>query len=152
MDIKEKLKALGLALPEPSKPGGNYMPVCIRRNTAYIAVQFPKSGAEMLFKGRIGDDLSTEDGYQAMQLCALNVLAHIENSIGFEKVLGINHLEITYQAAEGWDEAPKVADGASDLLVSVLGDKGMHSRNIFGVERLPRNFSVGLTCSLTIAD
>lgn len=150
MNVKEKLKELGLELPEPSKPGGNYVAVNIRGNIAYIAVQFPKSGEDMLYKGRLGAELSTEEGYKAMQLCALNVLAHIEKSIGFDNVIGMNHLDITYQAADGWDEAPRVADGASDLLVSVLGDKGVHSRNIFGTEKLPRNFSVGLTCSLTI--
>lgn len=150
MDIKEKLAALGLTLPVLSKPGGNYVPVNIRGNIAYIAVQFPKSGTEMLYKGRLGAELTTEDGYKAMQLCALNVLAHIENSIGFDNVLGINHLEATFQASEGWDESPKVVDGASDVFVSVLGEKGIHSRNILGVDKLPKNFSVGLTCSLTI--
>lgn len=150
MEIREKLAALGLVLPEPSKPGGNYVPVNIRGNVAYIAVQFPKSGGEGLFKGRLGAELTTEDGYKAMQLCALNVLAHIEHAIGLENVAGMNHLEVTFQAADGWDESPKVVDGASDLFVKVLGDRGVHSRNIYGVDKLPKNFSVGLTCSLTL--
>ncbi len=80
----------------------------------------------------------------------MNVLAHIEKSIGFDKLIGLNHLDAYFQADKEWDESPKIVDGASDLFVNVLGDKGLHSRAIFGVEKLPRNFSVGLTCSLTI--
>ncbi|MES2555425.1 MAG: RidA family protein [Bacteroidota bacterium] len=148
--IQEKLNELGLTLPTVSKPGGNYVSVNIRGNIAYIAIQFPKSGDDWFFKGKLGDELTTEDGYKAMQLCALNVLAHIEQSIGTERLVGINHMDAYYQATGDWDEAPRMVDGASDLFVNVLGEKGKHSRGIFGVERLARNFVVGITCSLTI--
>ena len=107
-------------------------------------------GENWIYKGRLGKELTTDDGYKAMQLCALNVLAHIVKSIGFAHLIGLNHIDAYYQAAYDWDDAPKVVDGASDLFVKVLGDKGKHSRAIFGVDRLPRNFSVGLTCSMTI--
>jgi len=150
MTIQNKLNELGLTLPVPSKPGGNYVSVNIRENTAYIAIQLPKNGDQWIYKGRIGAELTTEEGYRAMQLCALNVLAHINKSIGFENVVGINHVDAYYQAAGDWDESPKVVDGASDLFVHVLGDKGKHSRAIFGVDKLPRDFSAGITCSLTI--
>jgi len=146
------LDKLGLTLPEAPKPGGNYLSVNIRGNIAYIAIQLPKLGDNWIYKGRIGDELTTEDGYKAMQLCALNVLAHINKSIGFENVVGLNHIDAYYQAGEDWDDAPKIVDGASDLFVNVLGEKGRHSRAIFGVHKLPRNFSVGVTCSLTITE
>ena len=150
MTIQKKLNELGLTLPEPSKPGGNYVSVNIRDNIAYIAIQLPKDGDNWIYKGRIGAELTTEEGYKAMQLCALNVLAHIHKSIGLENVVGMNHLDAYFQAIDGWDESPKIVDGASDLFVHVLGDKGKHSRAIFGVAKLPRNFSAGITCSLTI--
>ena len=150
MTIQKKLDELGLTLPEPSKPGGNYVAVNIRGNLAYIAIQLPKDGDKWRFKGKMGAELTTEEGYQAMQLCALNVLAHIQKSIGFENVVGMNHLDAYFQAVDGWDESPKIVDGASDLFVNVLGDKGKHTRAIFGVDKLPRNFSAGITCSLTI--
>jgi len=150
MTIQQQLDKLGLTLPEAPKPGGNYLSVNIRGNIAYIAIQLPKLGDNWIYKGRIGDELTTEDGYKAMQLCALNVLAHINKSIGFENVVGLNHIDAYYQAGEDWDDAPKIVDGASDLFVNVLGEKGRHSRAIFGVHKLPRNFSVGVTCSLTI--
>lgn len=85
-----------------------------------------------------------------MQLCALNVMAHIHQKIGFENVMGLNHIDAYYQSGENWDDAPMVVDGASDLFVKVLGEKGTHSRAIFGVDKLPRNFCVGLTCSFTL--
>ena len=150
MTNQKKLNELGLTLPEPSKPGGNYVSVNIRDNVAYIAIQLPKDGDNWIYKGRIGAELTTEEGYKAMQLCALNVLAHIHKSIGLENVVGMNHLDAYFQAIDGWDESPKIVDGASDLFVHVLGDKGKHSRAIFGVAKLPRNFSAGITCSLTI--
>ncbi len=151
MTIPEKLSELGLTLPPQSKPGGNYLSVNIRGNIAYLAIQLPKDGNNWLYKGRIGAELSNEEGYKAMQLCALNVLAHIEHSIGADRLVGINHMDAYYQASPDWeDEAPKVVDGASDLFVNVLGEKGKHSRAIFGVDKLPRDFAAGITCSLTI--
>ena len=152
MDIKQKLEKLGLTLPNPSKPGGNYVSVNIRKNIAYVAVQFPKFNDELLYKGRLGGDISDEDGYKAMQLCALNVLAHINNNPGIDKIAGLNHFDAYYQATGDWNNAPKIVDGASDLFIGILGDKGTHSRAIVGVERLARNFAVGLTCTFTIEE
>ena len=85
-----------------------------------------------------------------MELCALNVLAQMDKNVGFDKIIGLNHIDAYFQSGDAWDESPKVVNGASDLIVKVLEDKGRHSRSIFGVEKLPRNFSVGLTTSFTI--
>jgi len=150
MNILEKLKSLNLDLPEISTPGGSYVSVNIRGNIAYVAIQFPILNQAFLYQGRLGDTLSTEDGYKAMQLSALNVLAQLHHKIGFDNIEGINHCDAYFQSGENWDDSPEVVNGASDLFVQVLGDKGQHSRAIFGVEKLPRNFSVGLTVSATL--
>lgn len=150
MNIREKLKELGLDLPEAPPPGGNYVSVNIRSNIAYLAIQFPKKNGQFLYAGRLGENLTTSDGYKAMQLCALNVLAHIDKTPGFSRISGLNHLDAYYKATEEWDEAPEVVNGASDLFVNVLGEMGIHSRAIFGVDKLPRNFCVGITASFTI--
>jgi enamine deaminase RidA (YjgF/YER057c/UK114 family) len=144
------LKKLHLELPEISTPGGSYVSVNIRENIAYIAIQFPIRNGTHLYRGRLGKELATEAGYDAMKLCALNVLAQIHAKVGFENVVGLNHMDAYYQSSENWDDAPTVVNGASDIFVDVLGDKGAHSRAIFGVDKLPRNFSVGLTTSFTI--
>ncbi|MES2560500.1 MAG: RidA family protein [Bacteroidota bacterium] len=150
-EILFQLSELGLTLPEITTPGGSYISVNVRGNIVYVAIQFPIVNGEYFYLGRLGKEITTEDGYKAMQLAALNVLAQIHIKIGFEKIEGLNHVDAYYQAAEGWDDGPKVVNGASDLFVQVLGDKGIHTRAIFGVDVLPRNFSVGLTCTFTLS-
>ena len=150
MNPKENLIELGLKLPDVSTPGGSYVSVNIRENIAYIAIQFPILNEKFKYQGRLGNEISTENGFKAMELCALNVLAQVDKKIGFEKIVGLNHIDAYFQSGTDWDDSPIVVNGASDLFVKVLEEKGKHSRAIFGVEKLPRNFSVGLTASFTI--
>jgi hypothetical protein len=150
MDVEQKLRTLGLELPSVTKPGGTYVSVNIRANIAYVAIQLPIINQQFFYQGCLGRELSTDDGYKAAQMCALNVIAQMHAKVGFENVAGLNHLDAYFQASEGWDESPAVVNGASDLFVNVLGDKGIHSRSIFGVDRLPRNFCVGLKTTFTI--
>jgi enamine deaminase RidA (YjgF/YER057c/UK114 family) len=150
MQVLKNLKKLNLELPEPTKPGGNYVSVNTRNSIAYVAIQFPILKGKFLYCGKLGKEISTDEGYKAMQLCALNVLAQMHSKIGFDKVIGLNHIDAYYQSVSHWDESPKIVNGASDLFVNVLGEKGTHSRAIFGVKSLPKNFSVGLSCSFTI--
>lgn len=149
MNISQKLKELNLDLPEVSTPGGNYQSVNMRGQIAYIAIQFPILNEKFLYQGILGKDLTIEDGSKAMQLCALNVIAQINQKIGFEHILGLNHMDAYYVAADTWDEAPKIVNGASDLFIHVLGEKGNHSRAIMGVHNLPRGFCAGITTSFT---
>ncbi len=137
-------------LQHPPKPGGSYVSVNVRNKVAYVAIQFPIRNDEYLYTGRLGDTVSTEEGYIAAAMCAANVLAQIHNYVGFDKVAGLNHADIYYQAHDSWDDGPVIANGASDLFVKVLGDKGIHTRAIFGVDKLPRNFCVGITCSFSL--
>ncbi len=150
MNWNIKLKELGIELPKVTNPGGNYVSVNIRNNIAYVAIQFPIKDGAYFYQGKLGDKLTTEDGYNAMKMSALNVLAQVESKIGFDKILGLNHIDAYFQSVANWDESPEVVNGASDLFVTVLGEKGVHSRAIFGVDSLPKNFSVGLTTSFTI--
>ena len=150
MNPLENLKRLSLKLPQISTPGGAYVSVNIRGNIAYVAIQFPIHNDTYKYQGRLGKDLTTDDGYKAMELCALNVLSQIQAKIGFENIIGLNHIDAYFQSGGNWDESPKVVDGASNLFTEILEHKGTHSRAIFGVEKLPRNFSVGLTATFTV--
>ena len=152
MTIIEKLKEMKLTLPNTSTPGGNYVSVNIRGTIVYVAIQFPIINEEYFYQGRLGNSLTTNDGYKAMQLCALNVLSQVEAKVGFEKILGLNHIDAYFQAGKEWDDSPIIVNGASDLFTEVLGKKGTHSRSILGVDKLPRDFSVGLTASFTLKD
>jgi enamine deaminase RidA (YjgF/YER057c/UK114 family) len=150
MKALDNLQKLGLSLPEASTPGGSYVSVNVVRGVGYLAIQFPIWNGQYRYQGRLGEALSTEEGYQAAQLCGLNILSQIHHKAGLEQVLSINHFDGYFQSAAGWDESPQVMNGVSDLLLNVLEDAGRHSRAIFGVERLPRNFSVGITASFTL--
>ena len=148
--IEDKLKGLGFGFNGLPKPGGSYVSVNIRANIAYVAIQFPIKNETFLYQGRLGGAVTTEDGYKAAELCAMNIMAQMATYVGLEKIKGLNHLDIYYQQTEDWDEGPLVADGASNLFLKMGNDKGRHTRAIFGVAHLPRNFSVGITSSFTI--
>ena len=150
MNLRDNLTKFKLELPEVSTPGGSYVSVNVRGDIAYIAIQFPINNEEYLYQGRLGKEITTKDGYKAMELCALNVIAQTHDKVGFENVIGLNHMDAYFQADENWDDSPEVVNGASDLFVNILEEKGVHTRAIFGVEKLPKNFCVGLTCTFTI--
>lgn len=150
MNLINNLKKHKLELPELTSPGGSYVSVNIRGNIAYVAIQFPIKNEVNLYKGKLGNELSAQDGYKAMKLCALNVIAQIQVKVGFENVIGLNHIDAYYQSSKNWDDSPDVVNGASDVFVNLLEEKGQHSRAIFGVQNLPRNFAVGLTATFTI--
>ncbi|OBX25141.1 enamine deaminase RidA (YjgF/YER057c/UK114 family) [Gelidibacter algens] len=147
---KENLEKLKLELPGITTPGGNYVSINVRQNIAYVAIQFPILNETYLYQGRLGCEISTQDGYKAMEMCALNVLAQVEHKIGFDYIIGLNHIDAYFQSGKNWDDSPIVVNGVSDVFIKVLEEKGKHSRAILGVEKLPRNFSVGLTASFTI--
>ena len=153
---REKINAMlnewGLTSDNLPKPGGSYQSVNVRGNIAYVSIQFPILKDNYLFRGKLGKEITSQEGANAARLCAVNVIAQVHKYVGFEKIGGLNHFDFYYQAAEGWDEGPLVADGASDLFVSVLESTGFHTRAIFGVYSLPRNFCVGVTTSFTLID
>lgn len=148
--VIKKAESTGLCLAISIHSGGNNVSVNVRGKVAYISIQFPIINGEYFYQGRLGETLSAEDGYKAMQLCGLNVLSQIQHKLGFHKVLGLNHIDAYFQSGDNWDSAPEVVNGASDLFVNALGDAGLHSRSILGVQHLSRNFSVGVSASLTL--
>lgn len=148
--IIHKLKELGISFGEIPKPGGSYVAVNIRGNIAYVAIQFPIRDNKFYYLGRLGNDVTTEEGYEAAKMAATNVLLQINKYVGFDRLVGMNHADIYYQVYKDWDEGPRVANGASDLFLSVLDDLGQHTRSIVGVEKLPRGHSVALVTSFTL--
>lgn len=131
-------------------PGGSYVAVNVRGTIAYVAIQFPIDKGDLRYPGKLGAEVSTIEGYQAARIAAMNVLGQIEKHLGFENVEGLNHIDIYYAASGDWNEAPKAADGASDLFLEILGEAGKHTRAIFGVERLPNFACIAITASFTM--
>ena len=148
----DKLRVLGISLGTPPKPGGSYEPVNIRANIAYVAIQFPIAEGKFIHPGRIGKEVTTAQGYEAARAAAINVLAQINEFIGFERIAGLNHLDIYFQADDNWDEGPKVANGASDLFLEALGERGKHTRAILGVHKLSRGHCVAVVATFTIKE
>ncbi|MBX3359087.1 MAG: RidA family protein [Phycisphaeraceae bacterium] len=151
-EVSANLAELGLTLPEPPRPGGAYEAVRVVGHMAYVAIQFPVEGGRARWTGRLGREVTTEDGVLAARLCALNVLAQLDRAVGFERVAGIAHIQGMMQTVDGWGDWAKVLDGASKLMLHALGEGvGKHSRSLMGVERLPMDVPVALVATAGIA-
>lgn len=142
--ISARVAALGHELPKPSNPAANYVPWVRSGNLVFISGQVPLKDGQCAYFGRVGEELDVDTGRQAAQLCGLNVLAHLAAAVNddFSQVVRCVRLGGFVNAAAGFTQQPQVINGASDLMVEVLGDKGRHSRAAVGVSSLPRNAAV----------
>lgn len=141
--IEEKIKELGYTLPETAKPLAAYIPAIRTGDYVYTSGQVPFVDGELKYSGKIGFDLSIEEGQKAAELCALNGLSAIKNEIGdLNKIEQIVKVTVFVNSADGFTDQPKVANGASEFLGSVFGDKGIHTRSAVGVSELPINSAV----------
>ena len=140
--ILSKLEALGLSLPAAGEVNGNYLPFALSGNLLSLSGSLPvKDGA--IITGRIGGELTIEDGYEAARWCLLNALAHArvatDDFRNFGRVL---HIDGFVNGVDGFTDAPKVINGASDLSVELFGDAGRHTRVALSSNGLPLNSAV----------
>lgn len=142
--LKQRLKALGHEYPDAPTPGANFVATRQVGNLLYVSGQVPVAGGVDRFVGRVGSDVSLEQGQAAAQLCALNILVQVDRFVegDFSRVAGCVRLGGFVNAAPGFDDHPKVLNGASDLIVAVLGSTGRHARAAVGCSSLPRNVAV----------
>jgi enamine deaminase RidA (YjgF/YER057c/UK114 family) len=140
-----RLQELGLKLPSPPKPAGNYSASVRVGDLLFISGQFPIENGQGKYVGLIGAELSEDEGYAAARLAALNVLAQIHAALGgLDALEHLVRVEGHIASAPGWNNAPKVLDGASDLFVSVLGERGRHARTAFTPSSLPLKLAIEL--------
>lgn len=134
-----KLKALGIQLPQPSKPVANYLPWVRAGNMVYIAGQVPIKEGNVTHTGKLGDDVSLEEGQAAARQCVINGLIHMRDAAGgsLDNVKRVVRVGGFVATAPGFIDIPQVVNGASDLLVEVFGDAGRHARAAVGVAELP---------------
>lgn len=141
--IEDKLIELGLQLPIAPIPLASYVPAVVVDSMIFTSGQIPVLDGELKFKGKIGKDLTEEEGRRAAELCVLNCLSVIKNSAGsLDKIEKIIKVTVFINSADTFTAQPKVANGASDLLVILFGDKGKHARSAVGVNELPINAAV----------
>ena len=141
--VEEKMKELGITLPETVKPLAAYIPAIRTGDYVYTSGQVPFSGGELKYSGKIGFDLSIEEGQKAAELCALNGLSAIKSEIGdLNNIEQIVKVTVFVNSADGFTDQPKVANGASEFLGKIFGDAGKHVRSAVGVNELPVNSAV----------
>lgn len=143
MTAEERLKDLGLTLPPAPAPVGSYVP-CVRTGQlVFTSGQLPMRDGKLAAIGKVGRDLSIEQAAEAARLAVLNAVAQVAAAAGgINQIVRIVRLGVFVNSAEGFTDQPKVANGASDLLVEILGEAGKHARSAVGVNELPLNAAV----------
>jgi enamine deaminase RidA (YjgF/YER057c/UK114 family) len=138
------LKELNIKLPNPVTPAANYLPYNVSGNHVYISGQLPIKDGEVVYTGKLGKDVSVEQGRSAAELCAINIIAVLKKACDgdLEKVKKCVKLGIFINGTTDFYQSPQVGNGASDFLVKVFGQKGKHARFAIGVASLPRNAAV----------
>ena len=141
--IEERLSALGIQLEVPPAAVANYLPAVIDGPLVFVSGQIPIKQGELAFQGRLGKDVDIPTGQQAARLCAINVLCQVKAVIGdLEKIERCVRLGGFVACDPGFYDHAQVMNGASDLMVDVLGDKGRHCRAAVGCSSLPLNSAV----------
>jgi enamine deaminase RidA (YjgF/YER057c/UK114 family) len=141
--IESRIAELGLALPSPMAPPGNFQLVNVHDGLAYIAGHPPIDGATVLVQGVVGRDLSLEEGYEAARLVALSILASLKQELGnLDRVTKWVRAVGYVQTAPGFHDNAKVLNGFSDLIVEIWGDAGRHARSAPGQGPSPLNVPV----------
>jgi enamine deaminase RidA (YjgF/YER057c/UK114 family) len=142
--IEARLAELGITLPQPSAPAANYVPVTRTGNLLFIAGQLCLWNGERRFAGKLGREITIEQGQEAARLCGLNILAHVRNALNGEldRIVRCLRLGGFVNSTDDFAEQPQVVNGCSNLMVEVLGDQGRHARTAVGVNVLPFNLAV----------
>jgi len=141
--FEEKIKKMGITIPEVVKPLAAYIPAMQVGNLVMTSGQVPISEGKVKYAGKVGKDLSEEEGKEAAKLCALNCLSAIKSVIGsFDNIKKVVKLTVFVSSAEGFTAQPKVANGASEFIGEIFGEAGKHVRSAVGVSELPLNSAV----------
>ncbi len=144
MTIEKKIEELGLSLPQATDPVGSYVATKISGKFLFISGQISIDDKGTLIKGKLGKDLNTEDGYQAAKRCGLSIIAQAKKACDgdLSRIKSCVKLTGFVNSTEDFTDQPKVINGASELIVSILGESGMHTRAAVSTNSLPLGVSV----------
>jgi enamine deaminase RidA (YjgF/YER057c/UK114 family) len=134
---RERLAELGIELPPAPTPVASYVPVRVAGNLAFVSGMVPLEEGRPILTGRVGEEVSVEQGAEAARRCALQALAALDEAVGLDRVHGIVKVTAFVASADGFPDQPKVANGASDLFVEVFGEAGKHARAAVSAPSLP---------------
>lgn len=150
--VEERLKAIGVELPQPVAPVANYVPFVRSGNLVHISGQISLDASGGI-KGTVGVDVELETAQKAARICGVNLLAQMKAACDgdLDRVVRVVKLGGFVQAGPDFIDIPKVVNGCSDLMVEVLGDAGRHARSAVGVYKLPLGFAVEVDAVVEIA-
>jgi enamine deaminase RidA (YjgF/YER057c/UK114 family) len=151
MGAEARLTELGITLPEPSRPIANYIPAVRVGNLLFLAGHGPLRGGAATARGKLGRELSVEDGYKVAREVGLNLLASARAALGnLDRVKRVVKVLGMVASADGFTDQPKVINGFSDLMVEVFGDNGRHARSAVGMAELPMGIPVEIEMILEV--
>ena len=150
--VEERLKQLGITLPDAQTPVANYVPFRRTGNLVYLSGVGPANGPDgTVRKGKLGHDMTAKEGYESARLTGLNVIARLKDAVGdLDKVTQFIKLLSMVNSAPDFVDQPQVANGCSDLLVEVFGDKGRHARSAVGMGALPGNIPIEIEAIIEV--
>ncbi len=151
--IEAHLVELGIDLPEAPAPVSNYMPYVVAGNLVFISGQVTIWNGEFYHMGKVGEDLTTEQGYDAARMCGLNQIAQVRAACGgdLDRVVKVVKLGAFINCTADFTDLPQVVNGASDLMIEVFGDAGRCTRTNVGATSLPLGFAVEIDGVFEIA-
>lgn len=150
--IDQRLAEQGIVLPEAAAPAANYVPYMISGNLLFTAGQLPLASGKLVATGLLGRDLDVDAGKNAARMCAVNILAQAKAALGdLERIKTLIKINVFVASTSDFTEQHLVANGASDLLATVLGDKGKHARAAVGMAALPLNAAVEIDAIIEFA-
>ena len=142
--IDDRLRELGIELPQPSAPGANYVPTVRSGNLLFLTGQLSQWNGERRFVGKLGREFDVAEGQQAARLCALNLIAHLRAAVDgdLDRVVRCVRIAGFVNSTPDFTGQSQVVNGASDVFVSVFGEVGRHTRMAVGVSALPYDVAV----------
>lgn len=150
--IQSRLEEAGITLPAAAAPAANYVPFVTFGNLLQTSGQLPMENGAVAVTGRLGSNVSLEDGQRAAMLCGINILAQAQAALGdLDKIGRLLKLTVFVASEPSFTDQHKVANGASDFLAQILGDKGKHARSAVGVPALPLGAAVEIEALFEVA-
>ncbi|MEM3085840.1 MAG: RidA family protein [Halobacteria archaeon] len=150
---EKRLKELGLQLPPAPEPIAAYVPCVLTGNLLFVSAHIPKEGARMLYRGQVGADLTPEQGAEAAKVALLNALASVKKALGsLDRVKRVVKLTGFVASAPGFNDQPRVVNGASRLLIDLFGERGKHARAAVGVAELAMDSPVYIEMVLEVKE
>ena len=150
--FEENIMQLGINIPDMPAPLANYVPYKVSDNVVYVSGQGPVLNGDLMYKGKVNEDISIEDGIKAAELCCINIIAALKKSINgdWNRLDSFLKLGGFVNCKDDFYDQPKIINGASNLLVKIFGDQGRHARFAVGSNALPMNISVEIDAIIKI--